>query len=446
MDKQQRRKTPLGERFDQADFPFDPAAWSEMEQLLANQPPQMPTNAPLSIVQNLGWLCIAALLGIGFWWANSVAQPSKAVEITSVSPPTSANNAAFLPKISQLETPQTAENTPLSKTPDFLNLKTPQITDNQQIKTLNKTDFQPTIFVKTSAQANQNNFNTEGGKNTLSKQTLSTTTPQIPTQNTDFAPVQTVFSDVLNTQILSKPIANDLTQATETANLDAPPSVLKTDNSAASSLPQQAEQIDNQPITTESAHRQASESPFLSLLLANAIASNGNQKYEDIGRVQAEMRSKTLLKPNTWRGKHHQITAAFGRGLSVNYETPPLLSRFRLGYAYRFSNWMSVGASTSYSTIALGGKVFSTDAEANFHFLNRRRLDFYLSAGFGYRYWDFTARTNENFVGEGRSVMVGLNIQYRFRYHYVLGMRGDVKDVAAGRREGGVMLFLGKQF
>ncbi len=80
MQQKKNRKTPLGDKFDDVDFPIEPQAWSEMETLLATQTPK----GPLSNLGKFGFFIVGIpLVLITFWKLSSGFKNTEKQELTS---------------------------------------------------------------------------------------------------------------------------------------------------------------------------------------------------------------------------------------------------------------------------------------------------------------------------------------------------------------------------
>ncbi len=206
-----------------------------------------------------------------------------------------------------------------------------------------------------------------------------------------------------------------------------------------------SESIDNQLIKTTKNKVETSELTFLELRELSAIYSEKPQQVNNLEQLNAFVPTSLIPISQLWRGKHHQFAIGLGHAsLSFNNNERAAINRFRLAYNYRVTPLLGLGLSTNYVLIKPNGYFSNTELELNMFFVSNKRFDMFLSAGYGYRRWDFKNNASETAQGQGKGFTLGLNAQYALNPHYSVGLRLDLKQVA--EPDFGLLLVFSKSF
>jgi hypothetical protein len=132
---------------------------------------------------------------------------------------------------------------------------------------------------------------------------------------------------------------------------------------------------------------------------------------------------------------------------SLDGNPAPPLSRFRVAYAYRLTPLLSIGASTNYSVSnPTSGYVWANELELNFYFINRKKFDLALVAGYGFRKWSYQNFRTEIERGQGFGSIIGLNSTFYIRNNFSMGLRLDAREVGQNDPDFGALLTFSKSF
>ena len=491
MMRKSNRKTPLGDKFDEIDFPIEPSAWSEMATLLPPPSPQ----GPLSIFKKFGFFIASIpLILIAFWQLSSAFSRDKNAQLTAAetsfsrdkNAEKSSANLTELYKTNSIETALTSSlmgnktALELDKTALKTNTSTLNSRGNKTVLQFNKaisksSDLSGSIANKTSLELNKTALKSKGlalnaiaNKTGLINNKNALIDAQLKTNAVGNRAVLTnenVMKNELinsNAQMLNQSVLS-LNNSTINPFIFGKRGVLKTDsalknnsgflikNALDSSYANfnknslnalgvsnagniktslnRSEIIDNQLIRNKET---VSELAFIELRELNSIYSDSFQNINSLEQINALLPTSLIPISQLWRGNHHQISVGFGHAsLEFNNHDRPAINRFRVAYNYRVTPLLGIGTSTNYVLINPKGYYSTTEIELNLYFVNRQRFDAFLSAGYGYRQWDFQNDASETVIGRGRGFTLGLNAQYAINRKYTIGFRIDLKQVVA---------------
>lgn len=500
MMRKSNRKTPLGDKFDEIDFPIEPSAWSEMATLLPPPPPQ----GPLSIFKKFGFFIASIpLFLMAFWQLSSAFSRDKNAQLTAAetsfsrdkNAEKSSANLTELYKINSIETALTSSlmgnkttlelslvdnKTALKRidlTLNSINIKSDLI-DNQNVltnaqlsvsdpktalefdkkalktkgfllKSINKkTDLIDNKNALMDAQLSTNSIDDKrflaANKAVLMRENLIKNALINKDAQTSNQPVLSVNNQSINAFNAEKKgelmgdlstknnsdfaIKNTLDSTYALLNKDPLNGLIAVNSENLKTSLNNSELVDNQLVTLSENKKIIAE---LGLRELSNVYSDSFQNINNLAEIGALLPTSLMPISQLWRGNHHQISVGFGHAsLEFNNHARPAINRFRLAYNYRITPLLGIGTSTNYVLINPKGYYSTTEAELNLYFINRQRFDAFLSAGYGYRQWDFQNNASETLTGRGRGFTLGLNAQYAINHKYTMGFRVDLKQVA----------------
>jgi hypothetical protein len=458
MDDFNHNKTLLGEKFNSTDFPLEPQAWGEMEKLLADQKPK----PPLSIWANKTlFLMVLVLIGFMFLYVSqSPKNPLNSRKAANFSVENKVTIGTILPPKAS-NTPSV--NTPLSwafplKNTTHSDIYNESLGDKAGILTQAispsyaptppqyKADFDRFLTKNQSKIAVENNEKKgekKGEKNEtykgeiLEKQgennkALFYEDKEIEKRHT----VQNVENQQYTNLNLNETlkVTRDFVIPTkeESGYKYSQVPVLHSDSSFVGMIKFNAEKTD-----VENAF-----SPF-DLLELNTVYS----MTSDVYNPQNLLAKNVIPLSKLVKGPRYQLDIGFG---SATYLAPKNINHFRLAFQYRLTPLFGLGVSSNYS-MKLNekgekGTFFTSDLEGLLYFINKRKVDFVVSAGYGYRQWQIPSYVTELKKGKGKGFTLGLVTQYRFNERWVAGFRVDIKEISNTLQDPAYVLTFGKRF
>jgi hypothetical protein len=449
MEKKRQANTPLGDKFNDTDFGFEPAAWADMEALLAQQEPK-----PSLSIPNLSTLLLL-LVAFGFiisWGAYEFKNQLKSNNLngtnyenkrlhTSKLTFTTLSNIAVLPStpntynvqntsnsltINELERPATHFITPIFTSNPQKALAQSRVLNNQNSDTPNAPNALFTEGGYLERMAGQNGGNStenfQNPQNSLSENFLNTA------QNTSETNSNLGNRDKTNSIGNLNP--HNLTQ-TQVQSLDIPiqpthgETIEKIENSKSASL--NTQKIDNQELTTDF--------KTLESLPLTAISSQNFTDYNVLNEIGTMRGTQIVPFKSLWSGKRHWISGGIGRSFFLaddDTRSEDFISRYRLAYGRRISPLMSIGASMNHTVANFNSYIFVAEVEAQMYLINRKRFETTISLGYGLRNWAFKgslANGLKKTRGTDRGATLGLGAQYWFKNDWGIAFRYDIKQV-----------------
>jgi hypothetical protein len=448
MEELNHHNTPLGEKFNSTDFPLEPHAWGDMEKLLAAQKPKA---TPFNWHNKT--LFLMALIGLGFLFLY-ISQSPKNLEKSAVITNVSVGNQIKTPTNLPLQDPTifSQKNTTHSdiyneSLGDKAGILTQAISPSYApTPPQYKADFDRFLTKNQSKIAVENNEKKgekKGEKNEtykgeiLEKQgknnkALFYEDKEIEKRHT----VQNVENQQYTNLNLNETLkeTRDFVIPTkeESGYKYSQVPVLHSDSSFVGMTKFNAEKTD-----VENAF-----SPF-DLLELNTVYS----MTSDVYNPQNLLAKNVIPLSKLVKGPRYQLDIGFG---SATYLAPKNINHFRLAFQYRLTPLFGLGVSSNYS-MKLNekgekGTFFTSDLEGLLYFINKRKVDFVVSAGYGYRQWQIPSYVTELKKGKGKGFTLGLVTQYRFNERWVAGFRVDIKEISNTLQDPAYVLTFGKRF
>jgi hypothetical protein len=461
MEQFNHRKTPLGEKFDNADFPIEPHAWDDMEGVLAAEKvTQLP---PLSIWGSK-MLLVVALAGMGLvlWYKKQqinakmdLTQASTSAPIKTLSSTSDGINARSLIVQNQEFTTSALVNKADVSAVSPMTLAQQAGESSKTYKLLESYTQREINSIANSVVSKENGGVFSNGEKTdkpYSKETKTDNLEKINAPNS----VSTMPKNASNDMFLSEKSASAppqyfeqnlaLKEEERTKNMEETDKngVENTQLSKNVSSLDTVQKMDN-PANTLGNDLQNTLFFPLELLTPDYVYSTtdyNSSHYQTLKNL-----SETTLIPisKLVKGARHQLD--FGLG-TATFNAPKYLNHFRVGYQYRLTPLFGVGASANYAVKKEGndinGFTFTGELEGLLYFVNRRKIDFIVSAGYGYRQWKNLGSGVEDSKGKGFTL--GLVLQYRPNNQWVTGLRFDTKELKQFYQDPAIVLTLGRRF
>jgi hypothetical protein len=433
MEENKRKKSLLGDKFDEADFPFEPSAWTEMATLLADEKEK----PPLSKFWKWGWFLAFLFVGLGLWAVSATSSGGEAAhkkekntdvlyneKMGKSNPKTSkaGNQGDFYSKNIEKDSfgNKTVFRNTIKEVPkeDTHSLVQAQIKSGTAAQISNNTSIEKTE--KTSIKTQQNR-----GSDLQFK-----SEPQSVTQSNNS--IETTENKTTNTQ----------------AGVNNPSEI--TDEGRVVGNESATQNIDNQQFAKSDILKRIEDLGFLEQRDLNEVHSMIFKNFDEITHLSETLDRGLIPLSKLWSGRHHQLNLGFGVVLNpLNNNPPPTLDRFSLTYTYRLTPLLGLNATTNYSINNPNGYMWAMEGGLNLYFIHRKKFDFSVMAGYGYRKWDFETGyygAKERAIGQGRGISLGMNAQYHISPKYAVGLCFDLKSVTHGGSDYGLMLTLGRRF
>jgi hypothetical protein len=442
-----RPPTPLGELFDKADFPFEPAAWSQMETLLSAAPAQKKGGIN-GIKRIIGLLVLGMLIG------GSVLKMKKDTSMVVNQSPYTAETE----KIVQTNFTENTKGGPSVfevKKEDFDTKKDKNNISNPLVNSTYKSlNFKPkSNYANTSLIENKTNYSTfkntllytqnkQNNANQVQKERLllekqENETPIGTPINIKFLTEKTVIDSVLKMEA-----PQYFGQKSASTNANSFSEKIKIDSITQTMVPQYFGQILVQNtqvgLTIEDIYvpeKRHYYAAFDTLSIAETpteINSEYSYDFAPYGWALDEM--KAIQRP-LWQGKKHQLY--FGLGIIGGRAS------FQLKYARRITPLLGLGV---YYYQTKNGFLYDEDfsdlgLESQFYIVSRRHFECVLSISYAY-VW--RSLTNQYVHPDFKSDFVfgaGLELRYCLNQNWNLGLRLDTKKELAN-----LLLQLGYRF
>jgi hypothetical protein len=453
--KDNRPSTPLGELFDKADFPFEPAAWSQMETLLSEVPAQK--KAGFNGIKRIIGLIFLGIMLIG----GSVLMLKQDKSMVINQSPFNAENE----KIVQTNFTEHTKGGPLpngqagsvfeAKKEYFEAKKEGNIAPNPTINkadvSLNytpKSNFANTFFMgekidystfKNTLLSNQNNQNmgNKGQKWGLLLEKRENNSPFETSNNNGSLSISTKTDSnfqAIPPQYFEQKLAsnNDVFFSEK----------IKTDSNTQTTPPQYFEPIlaqkSNSGLTMEDVYvpeKRAYYAAFDPLSISETpteINSEFSYDFAPYGWAMDDM--KAIQRP-LWQGKKHQLY--FGLGIIGN------ISSFHLKYARRITPLLGLGMYYYQAKDDFSSYINFSDLglETQFYIINRRHFECVLSVSYAYTSGSVTYQPVHPELKSDFTFGAGLELRYCLNQSWNLGFRADMKKETAN-----LLLQLGYRF
>jgi hypothetical protein len=442
MEELNHRKTPLGDTFNDTDFPLEAHAWHDMEKLLAAQKPKP---HPLSI-GGKNTLFLAGLLVVGLF-CFIVLRKDKTPETAQKTDISLKNKGQTLDLRTDMK-----NNTPSVFTIKNIlqsDIYNQSIGDNAPIKQTLSPIFEIKNEDNIDLLQNKNGVNTDlvtplniTEKTSTIKASNTEKESQLPPQ---YQSIGEKVLPILDANISDKNLVknNDLVVVQLTEN----------DKNGDKNIPSAfyvekaignvniSKNIDNQYIINQNTYANAVEPLDFSALenvYSTAMAAERDaQVLQNLSSKSLIPLRKLLTKPR------HQLEVGAG---TATYNAPKTINHFRLGYQYRLTPLFGMGLSGNYSVKVNSnddpGFTLTTNIEGLLYFVNKRKFDFIVSAGYGYRRTNF----DDGFKEKGKGFALGLVGQYRPSEHWVIGLRTEFREIAQGYNDATFLVSFGRRF
>jgi hypothetical protein len=457
MEELNHRKTPLGDKFEKTDFPIEAHAWDDMEKLLAAQKPKA---QPLSIGGNRT-LFLIGLVGLGIIW-YTVSRKNATLETVQQTDLSLQYQTQMLDYQSNVK-----KNTPLKPTASSskgMTVFSVKNTSNSDIYNQSIGDNAPVIQSALSSfePKNESNIGVSDKKNSVNNGLI------IPTnisQKSSFIKV----SDLKNENqlppqyqgnlaailpILDTPLS-DKNLEKKGENLDVKiVDMYKTDDNTKVPVLNENKKLsdinigqntDNQQIISQNTYVNAVLP--LDMIALDFINSTAMTAERDAQVLQNVSNNSLIPLRKLMKGYRHQLDIGFG---SATFSAPKYVNHFRLGYQYRLTPLFGLGLSGNYSIKVddngRRGFFFKSDLEGLLYFVNKRKFDFMVSAGYGVRYAKFDRGVIDLQNVKGKGFTLGLVGQYRPTEHWVFGLRADFREIIQNYDDQAFVLSFGRRF
>jgi hypothetical protein len=445
--------TPLGEKFDKADFPVEPFAWAQMETLLeetSNKNKGGKNGGYSGFKQIIGLLILGAII---FWGGYKMGK-NDASFLVNQSPLISQKNENLEVRFDEVIQTNPSVSEPfkipiqLSKiSVQYSNSKTdPSVLDP-------KNGYQPTFFSKGNESQKgfvqnihlndfkiKNNYlDTESALLNSGYQTFKNTNPYFEkgsktSQIDDFVKKNNAL-DAQNRNV----------DVLKLAPIDTSASLFSSKGLVAFEPNSSSGKFikDTLSKVLEAAYTPIKKSDILETEFmpfyeqTEELKSENSFDFARYGWALGEMRN---IKSPLWKGKKHQLYVAFG--LIEN------LSGFNLKYARRITPLLGLGA--SYYGAAdrfLDFNNFNSTAkdifelEGQFYIINRRYFELGLTLGYGYNFASNSNVSSHESKNSDFQFGAGLETRFCISSAWNIGFRVDVRENLAN-----ALLQLGYRF
>jgi hypothetical protein len=453
--KNNRPPTPLGELFDKADFPFEPAAWSQMETLLSEVPAHK--KAGLN-----GTKRIIGLLVLGFMLIGMSVLKMKKDKLMVI------NQSPFTAETEKIVQTNFTENTKESPLPNgqvgsvfeakkdvFETKKDNNLTLNPIVNSTYKSlNFRPkSNYANTSLIDDKTNFSTF--KNTLLSNQNKQNTDDIAQkerlllekQGNDKPIGATIngksFSEkIIIDSVLKLEAPQYFGQKSALINANAISEKTKTDSIAQTMAPQYFGQILAQNthvgLTIEDIYvpeKRNYYAAFDTLSITETPTEINSEFSYDFAPYGWAMDNMRAIQRPLWQGKKNQLY--FGLGFLYD------VASFQLKYARRITPLLGLGVYYYQAKDNYGFYADFSDLglEAQFYAVNRRHFECVLSISYAYTSGSVTYQPVHPELKSDFTFGAGLELRYCLNQSWNVGLRLDAK-----KESGNLLLQLGYRF
>jgi hypothetical protein len=459
MEQFNHRKTSLGEKFDNADFPIEPHAWDDMEGLLAaEKATQLP---PLSIWGNK-MLLVVALAGIGLvlWYKNQqstakmdLTQASTSAPIKTLSPTSDGiNTHSVIVQNQEFTISSLVNKADISAvSPMILAQKAGEF--SKSYKLLENYTQREIKSIANAVVLKENSSVFSNDKKTdkpYSKETKTDNLEKINAPNSVSSMPKNASNDMFSSGKSMSAPPQYFEQNLAFKNEERRKNVEETDKNSIENTGlskgtpsfDKIQKMDN-PANTLGNDLQNTLFFPLELLTPDYVYSTTNYNSSHYETLKKFSENTLIPISQLVKGARHQLDIGFG---TATYNAPKSINHFRVGYQYRLTPLFGVGTSVNYSVKKdehdIRGAAFTGELEGLLYFVNKRKTDFIVSAGYGYRQWNKL----DNKDGKAKGFTLGLVFQYRPNNQWVTGLRLDIKEFGKNYQDPSLVLTLGKKF
>jgi hypothetical protein len=416
--KNNRPPTPLGELFDKADFPFEPAAWSQMEKLLSEVPAHK--KAGINGTKRIIGLFILGIMFIG--GSVFVLKSNKSMVINQS--PFNAENE----KIVQTNFTENTKGGPsvFEAKKGFFETKKD---NNHTLNPIVNSTYKSLSYTPKSSYANASFTGKKIDYSTFKNTMLSKQNKQ---NNDDTAQEERLL---LEKQGNDKPIGatinsksfSEKTIIDSVLRLEAPQyfgQILALNTHAGLTI----EDI----YVPEKRNYYATIDPLAITETTTEINSEYSFDFAPYGWAMDKMRA--IQRP-LWQGKKHQLY--FGVGVISN------ISSFHLKYARRITPLLGLGVYYYQAKDGFTSYINFSDLglETQFYIVNRRHFECVLSVSYAYTSGSVTYQPVHPELKSDFTFGAGLELRYCLNQSWNLGFRADMKKETAN-----LLLQLGYRF
>jgi hypothetical protein len=431
--KNKRPPTPLGELFDKADFPFEPAAWSQMETLLSEAPAHK--KAGINGTKRIIGLLI---LGIMFIGGSMFMLKENKLMVINQSP-----FSAETEKIVQTNFTENPKDSPLpnaqagsvfeAKKGFFELEKDKNITSNPIVNST----YKSLSYTPKSSYANSSFMGKKINNSTFKNTMLSKQNIEVKAQN-EYKLLENSQND--NQFYASNNIKSfsEKTEKDSLLNTLITKSNYQVDNALAPQyFEQNLAQKTDVGLTIEDVYAPEKRMYYATIdalatpELTREINSEFSFDFAPYGWALDEM--KAIQRP-LWQGKKHEFY--FGIGI-VN------LKSFNIKYARRITPIMGLGAFYYQAQDNFASYIdFSNlGIETQFYLVNRRHFECVLSISYAHEWGSLTYQPVHPEFKSDFAFGAGLELRYCLNQNWNLGFRLDTKKQLAN-----LLLQLGYRF
>ena len=425
--KNKRPPTPLGELFDKADFPFEPAAWSQMETLLSEVPVHKKGGFS-GAKRIIGFLVLGIMLIGG---SISVLKENKSLFVNSSS--FNVDNEKIVP-VHFTENPKGGPSVFEAKKDVFETKKD----NNHALNPIVNSTYKSLHYTPKSNYANSSFMGKKINYSTFKNTMLSKQNIEFKAQN-EYKLLENSQND--NQFYASNNIKSfsEETKKDSVLNTKITKSVNEIDNVL---TPQYFEQKLTQKTdfgltiedvyVPEKRNYYATIEPLTITETPTEINSEFSFDFAPYGWAMDKMRA--IQRP-LWQGKKHQFY--LGYGIVGN------ISSFNLKYARRITPLMGLSAFYYQAKDNFGFYIdFSNlGLETQFYLVNRRHFECVLSISYAHEWGSLTYQPVHPEFKSGFAFGAGLELRYCLNQNWNLGLRLDTKKELAN-----LLLQLGYRF
>jgi hypothetical protein len=404
--KNNRQRTPLGEKIDNTEFPFEPAAWSQMESLLADSNTNPKGGFGLT-KRIIGLLILGMIISLG----SAVVLKNDKGNLVNQSPFNNDNEAVLSPTF-------IVEST---ATPSVFSTKNKINEAQNEVKSfLGNIEKKQVNATSKSWYHEYKSLNFNPNMRRLNTQFALLNDDD----KTTFKNINTVYNNLFTIEKKSDfDIKNKEKEASKTEKLATEKSL--NDSTSKALPPQYFEEKTAQKNTNEALILDEIYVPINRTIISETellpvyetteeVTSEMGLDFAPYGWAMNDM--MTINQP-LWQGLKHQISFGYGLvggvdGLNLRY-TRRITPLIGLGLAYNIRN--EIGA-TNFTNLELEGQ---------FYLVHKKQFEIALTVGYGFQ-WINSNSNSSHEVKDGANFSAGLEPRYLFSNRWNVGLRLDV--------------------
>ena len=431
--------SPLADKLDAFEFPFDETAWASFEALRPADKPKPPYR-----FWGLGLMMVG--LGVALFFYNkkdianagnntaiAVVFDNKITETTQTANTTTpisegkkeGNNKIFSTDNTQVLVVKRKENTALlNNHVPKIKLEAPLSISQQKIdKNTSKAIFEDKTKVNGVKIFNSQGLipqnlllNIDTPYNLLTKDSKAAAALNTNDSDTKVLEQQAVTGTMLSPSVANKETNQEQRKESNAAVNATHYQENREENTAVNNAAQSGIILTKATTTAEQSLGTTAISPLSILPFLDTL-------FSEIAAQSILIPSMTKPLPILTGPKN---SLRLGSGLGLIGSDVGTASAFTMTYLHRFTPLMSLGLNTTHANKNNNktAYVFSTDVQLNFTFCQRRRFNVDITTGYGYRSWFFN---DANQKGEAKGITLGLEANYCFLKDYFVGLRVDRK-------------------